>query len=321
MAELIFDKKIFPQAKKICGSGQEVYLAVSFWSGGAAEALGINADQETRVVLDVASGGTCPFELEKLMDRLKGNVRVHEDLHAKIYASKALAIVGSANASRPGLHLKCDGHAEAAVLLDGKEAGATFDHAKELFDGAERATAMHINICRERFGKTALGETGAASSKKLPFLKALRAWPSEYGRMPLIITDEETSEDAPYRASKEATGYGPDIDRNPDEWDNFNWKLNERYVGELCLALHRDPKGIISIGLVQPLPTGGNAWSFAQRCPWGKINGLEYSGTKLININRSTSDWNNLNTAIDTLPDVKGEYKTVYDLIDSLGWN
>lgn len=289
MVQVISNSEIFTAAKKICQSPDEVYLAVSYWSGGASEALQIHKHSNVRVVLDVEAGGTSARELKKLMNFLGDRLRIHKDLHAKIYASKNLALVGSANASRPGLHIGRDGqlsnqgHAEAAALLSGSDAEKAFALAIEFFEEGEPANKRHISICEERFGERSIGQSEVAKHNNLSFAQLLIEQSELFDDMPFIITTEEACEherneewkiQAPTIAPSEV---GNEFD--PKRWDNFQPKLDKRYIGKDCIALHVGQRRGLYVGYMRPSHTPEHRdWTFAERKSWDNIDAIKYRG-------------------------------------------
>ena len=91
--------------------------AVAFWGKDASKKLA--SDQTTvQIICNLRSGGTNPFEIEKLPRR---NMRRHDTLHAKVYLGAKHAVICSANVSSNGLGLEGIEQAhwvEAGVLLN-----------------------------------------------------------------------------------------------------------------------------------------------------------------------------------------------------------
>jgi len=282
MVKVITGLEIGRQANRICRSNKEFYLAVSYWSGGAAKALGLLPNDNARIVLDVESGGTSPEELTQLIEHLGENVHVHRDLHAKIYASKKRALVGSANATGPGLQLKPSDRVEAAMLLKDKQAVSAYKFARKLFKDSEVATEEHVEICRKRFAKKTVAEAELGKIKRLDLFSALIAYPELYGHLPVIVSDEEVDREERDDAWKEQrTSLEPnssDADFDLKKWDDFGSQLPSQYQDQMCLALHIGSKGAVWGGLVRPFPQDDKDWTFARRVSWEELPGLKFKG-------------------------------------------
>jgi len=145
--------KYEPAVRKILESDDEVRMAVAFWGKGAAEIIAARNGRPTRIVCNLAMGGTNPDVVEQLM-KLKG-VRVKQDdqLHAKVLIGATSALVGSANMSVNGLSLEgpeVGGWNEAGIKTrrssEVASIGAWFD---ELWAGARRITSADITDARE----------------------------------------------------------------------------------------------------------------------------------------------------------------------------
>lgn len=101
---------------------KKIDAAVAYWGAGATKALGIEGDHErVRVICDLESGATNPYEVEKLREQ-QVDVRQKDRLHSKVYLFDGeLAVIGSANASANGLGLEGDeveGQIEACLATD-----------------------------------------------------------------------------------------------------------------------------------------------------------------------------------------------------------
>ncbi len=112
-------------------------FAVAFWGDKALDYLGITAERQCRILLDISAGATNPKVLSDLV-RLskKNNVQAKklDRLHAKVYLAGTQLVVGSANASANGLG--AEGHEathwkELCLLTD--NAGAIHE-ARQWFE-------------------------------------------------------------------------------------------------------------------------------------------------------------------------------------------
>lgn len=81
--------------------------AVAFWGAGATRMFGDAEGRSIRIICNLASGGTNPYEIEKMMKAFgEQNVRQMDNLHAKVYIGTEGSVVASANASANGLGLE-----------------------------------------------------------------------------------------------------------------------------------------------------------------------------------------------------------------------
>jgi len=79
-------------------------LAVAYWGRNAAATLSLSkVNGPTRILCDARSGACNPTELRSLMDMPNVTLKARDQLHAKVYWTSEIAIVGSANASTNGL--------------------------------------------------------------------------------------------------------------------------------------------------------------------------------------------------------------------------
>ena len=203
MTRIVTGQDILENAREICRTDDELVLAVSYWGKDAAGYLGLQKSDKTRIVLNVAHGGTNPAELQVLADLFPERVRVHPDLYAKIYASRALGLIGSANASSNGLHGSLHGgHEEAGVVLVGEAAAQAFAQAEAFYEAGEPLSDKHIEMCKNRFGSASLGEhmrmRPAQTAKNV--LDTICQLDDLFGNVPLILTydtvaDEEIQEE------------------------------------------------------------------------------------------------------------------------------
>lgn len=280
MSALIKGSETLDAIQQVFKTEGDIYAAVAYWNGNAAKRLRKMAGKNLHVVLDVNAGGTSPRDLKYLRKHLGENVKVHPNLHTKIYASKDLAVVGSSNASKPGLHLTPTTRVEASVLVDGEAAAAAFAYAKELFDEAELATTKHVKICEQRFMKKSLAEAEAVEGK-VDFLTPLWERRDLMDEIPLILTNEEIEPERLDEALKaisakhaggEEEGKGLDL----TDLEPFDWKFDEMYDGQLCIAVHNPTKGGMQVALVRPITTISDEMTFARFLPWSDLEFLNY---------------------------------------------
>ncbi len=285
MTKIITGREISKQTRKVCAADGEIFLAVSYWGRGATEALKLAARAEdVRVVLNVAHGGTNPEELEALMTMLPGHVRVHPTLHAKIYASEQRAVLGSANASDPGLNWGGTGHAEAAVVVKGADAQAALKLAKKFYNEGQDATHEHIQMCRDRFGRRPLATTLIGTSKpnggaetENP-VDTLLHRTDVFGPLPVIISKGAADPKVLKKDWNEQRAAAEELPQNVpynvSEWSYFQWHLDARYRGKACMEIHKRNDDHLSLHVVQPIFHEGKKGTFARRLSWPIVGDL-----------------------------------------------
>lgn len=116
--------------RRVC-DGSQVCCAVAFWGRGMPDGLLGNEPSRARILCNVTLGGTNPKALEEAGAPNSLNLRCYDTLHAKVYLSRAGAVVASANASENGL----SGGEKPALL---QEAGVWLEPGTDDWKAAER---------------------------------------------------------------------------------------------------------------------------------------------------------------------------------------
>lgn len=120
---MFFDDAAINKAmSEFISNSERADLAVSYWGRGAAEHLRLELSKETRIVCDLLSGCCNPAEIDKIRRIAGVQVKHLTGLHAKLYWTPTMMIVGSANASANGLGDSGDGTIEAAACSDDRSA-------------------------------------------------------------------------------------------------------------------------------------------------------------------------------------------------------
>jgi hypothetical protein len=118
MASILRETELPKKFRSLKKAASETLMAVPFWGTGAIKALGLSAGK-SRVICNLSSGACNPYEIAELKKLVGIKVRTNPRLHAKIYASRNFAIIGSSNASTNGLAIAgkvSTGWIEANVL-------------------------------------------------------------------------------------------------------------------------------------------------------------------------------------------------------------
>jgi len=122
--DILNGPELMNRLKEEIENGGAVDLAVAFWGQGALKTLGLENGQRARLICNLASGGTNPSEIRKLI-AAGINVRMHNKLHAKIGSvGKVFSFLGSSNMSANGLGYEggeLTGWDEANIAFVGEE--------------------------------------------------------------------------------------------------------------------------------------------------------------------------------------------------------
>lgn len=120
MQRLIREHEVAAAFKRARKKAANSVIAVPFWGKGAVSTLGLHEGPTTRIVCNLDSVACNPEVIDQIQ-KLHIEVRTHPRLHAKIYATESLAIVGSSNVSTNGLTVEgsaSKGWIEANVASD-----------------------------------------------------------------------------------------------------------------------------------------------------------------------------------------------------------
>lgn len=113
--------------------------AVAFWGSGVSGLLPESEGGDQKIICNLMSGGTNPYEIELLRDRIGyESIAQVNDLHAKAYIGETQAVITSANASANGLGLEGPEQArwrEAGVVIS--DLSAVVNWFEELWDKAQ----------------------------------------------------------------------------------------------------------------------------------------------------------------------------------------
>ena len=164
--------------------------AVAFWGTGVDDLFGESDFSNTRIVCNLAMGGTNPAIIRILM---KGNADVRQEdfLHAKVYLGGDEAVIASANASANGLGLESSAKQwiEAGVLT--KQVEPVSEWFEKLWQTARKITDADLKnaeaIWKER------SKLNRVSFKRASFKTFGDLDPSE--RSEILITWEGNDDD------------------------------------------------------------------------------------------------------------------------------
>ena len=128
--DIVREHELAPLFRKSLRKNGGAQIAVAFWGRGALKLLGLKAGQDLQIICNLSHPGCNPFVVEELM-RLKIKVWSNPRLHAKIYVTDTLGILGSSNASSNGLTVE-DG--PALGWLEANVAGTAPSFVKDVKD-------------------------------------------------------------------------------------------------------------------------------------------------------------------------------------------
>ena len=154
---LIHGKQYLEVLKRALANTGTASMAVAFWGEGADCLFSGWHGKSLRIICNLASGGTNPSVIEKLLKIDNVEVRHLPDLHAKLFLTESQLIVGSANMSANGLGLEQDemaGWREAGIL---SEDAANLQSAKTWFElqwgDAKPVTPDDMNAAKDAWKK------------------------------------------------------------------------------------------------------------------------------------------------------------------------
>lgn len=110
-----YKKKI----QELIEENDTIRIAAAFWGEGAEQMFQGHEGKTFQIICNLTMGGTNPEPIQRLMETEGVEVKMLNDLHAKVVLGKDSAIVGSANFSTNGLSLEEDeapGWREAGLL-------------------------------------------------------------------------------------------------------------------------------------------------------------------------------------------------------------
>lgn len=116
-----YKKKI----EELIHENDTIKIAAAFWGEGAEQMFQGHEGKTFQIICNLTMGGTNPEPIQRLMKTDGVEVKMLNDLHAKVVLGEESAIVGSANFSANGLSLEEDeapGWREAGLLTQDPQA-------------------------------------------------------------------------------------------------------------------------------------------------------------------------------------------------------
>lgn len=200
----------------------KIDIAVAFWGDGAVEMLGLSSKRKFRILLDLATGGTNPYEVRKLLSIAPDSVKCLDRLHAKVYVTDKELVVGSANASANGLGVEgkeASHWHELGLLTDNAPPVA---EAKNWFNrqwrSAELITEPMLQAAEKAWKNRQRNRPMTRATKSQNLLDAVIANPSEFRNrgiwVVVFVEDLSKKAKAEVAAIEENTGHAPHVFEN-----------------------------------------------------------------------------------------------------------
>jgi hypothetical protein len=199
LVEIIREDKVAPAFRRAMKNDATAAIAVPFWGKGAIELLGLHRGQKLQIVCNIDHPGCNPHEIEAIR-KLGLKVWTHPRLHAKLYVTKTIAIIGSSNVSSNGLAMEgraARGWIEGNVI--GSEA-AFVSGARGLFDtilgDAETRSVRKADIELAKERRSTLPPSLFEMVREGSLLQAARAAPEAFGNVFLALYQEQLDAEA-----------------------------------------------------------------------------------------------------------------------------
>ncbi len=167
---------------------RNINLAVAFWGQGASESINKVKNKDIRIICNLESGATNPYEIIKIGEMIGfNNIRSIKNLHAKVYLTDKRMILGSSNFSANGLSLEgneTNKLIEANLLIeDSKIVKAAISWFDSLWRSAKKVDA---NYCKKYISKWASNRRRNPNQKiETDFFKAFEK--GEYSQEKIYI--------------------------------------------------------------------------------------------------------------------------------------
>ena len=176
--------------ERIIKESKNVYLAVAFWGQGSSDILRKSKDKEIKIICNLESGATNPYEIIKIGQMIGfNNIRSIKNLHAKVYLTDGNLILGSSNFSANGLSLEGDETnklIEANILV---EDNSIINKAHNWFDTLwANAREVNKSYCEKFISDWAKRRKGTGQkNKENDFFKACQNGEYNEERIYIII--------------------------------------------------------------------------------------------------------------------------------------
>jgi hypothetical protein len=258
VSKFIFGESYNKEVKSLLASDGNVDVSVAF-VGVGADTWFRGKKTTYRVIVNLASGATNPSEIEKIVKRKNCEIKQLDHLHAKVFISRTLTIVGSANLSANGLGLE---GSETASLEEAGIITSTDSSSSQWFeDKWSQSRKISKNDLKEAHEKWVLRYANRPVEKKngsIDFLKnrsigLLVSWEK---------IDPETKKVADDIFEAEEINNG--LKLNKDVYAYYDFGINNKYI-YLDYWIRKQGKGeLVCNGVALPMT------------PKRKYEGVEY---------------------------------------------
>jgi len=197
--ELLREHALAPAFRSALRRTQAGDIAVPYWGAGALRLLELDKGARLRIVCNLDQPGCNPWVIEELL-ALKIEVKSHRRLHAKIYTTEDMAIVGSSNASTNGLTdegKRARGWVELNVMSTKpgfvRDVQAEFE---EIWDSDECKQVRPIHIKRAKDRRRDMPAFGPILPYDQSLFDAVRATPEAFAHVYLALYTADLSKNA-----------------------------------------------------------------------------------------------------------------------------
>lgn len=231
---LLREDEVAPAFRRMCRSADEARVAAPFWGEGAARLMPRGSATRLHLLCRFDSAACNPRALLALA-QAGATVHSHPRLHAKIYATRTHAIVGSSNPSRYGLTQEGDtvgGTVEANVLFGDPDMVAEINRMLDELWLSEETTRIGLPaIRREIARRDAAGPPPPppnAPPRAATLLAACREAPELFAQVHVAAYRERLSRGGSEALREARTGAAPpDSPDAPDFRRAWGYQFNQ----------------------------------------------------------------------------------------------
>lgn len=200
MPKLLREHEVAEHFRKAMRASSNPVVAVPFWGKGAIDTLGFTEERPVRILCNLDHPGCNPEVIAEIRE-LGFKVKTHPRLHAKIYATEHVAIVGSSNVSTNGLTVEgaaSKGWVEANAYSKEpsfvREVHALFE---ALWTDPETRLVSKAHIRNAIAAREAWATNSGARMMTAPsLLAACRDYPEDFKHVFIAAYDENLSDNA-----------------------------------------------------------------------------------------------------------------------------
>jgi len=183
MLQLLREHQVAPAFREAKNRAHNIVIGVPFWGRGAVATLDLSKSNSVRILCNLDQPGCNPDVIAEIRS-LGISVRTNPRLHAKIYATEAMAIVGSSNVSTNGLSEEGSASKswiEANIISDDpliiEQVFAFFDG---IWEHPDTRTISTLDIKAAQKKRNARPPSGFVAPKSKTLLAACRERPDEF---------------------------------------------------------------------------------------------------------------------------------------------